>query len=127
MLICSVMSDSFVILWTVAQQASLSMVFSKQEYWRGLPFASPGDLSDLGIKAGSPALQADSLQSEPPGKPQQVTIRASKTESCKFWRPGVQNQGIGGAAFFWRLRENPHSVSLPASGSFQQSLAFLGL
>ena len=42
--------------WTVACQATLSMGFSRQEYWRGLPFPSPGDLPDLGIKPGSPAL-----------------------------------------------------------------------
>ena len=47
--------------WTVAHQASLPLVFSRQEYWRGLPFASPGDLSDLEVKAGSPVLQVDSL------------------------------------------------------------------
>jgi len=45
------------------------MGFSRQEYWSGLPFPSPGDLPDPGIKSGSPALQADSLPSEPPGKP----------------------------------------------------------
>ena len=57
-----------VTLWTVAHQAPLSMGFSKQEYWSGLPFPSPGDFSDPGIKAGSPALQADALSSEPSGK-----------------------------------------------------------
>ena len=56
--------------WTVAQQAPLSMGFSREEYWRGLPFPSPGDLPDPGIEPGSPALQADALPSEPPGKPQ---------------------------------------------------------
>ena len=45
------------------------MEFSRQEHWSGLPFPSPGYLSDPGIKARSPALQADSLLSEPPGKP----------------------------------------------------------
>ena len=55
--------------WTVAHQAPLSMDFSRQEYWNGLPFPSPGDLLDPGIKPGSPALQEDSLPSEPPGKP----------------------------------------------------------
>ena len=50
--------------------SSLSMRFSRQEYWSGLPFPSPGDLLDPGIKSGSPALQADSLLAEPPGKPQ---------------------------------------------------------
>ena len=54
---------------TVAYQAPLSMGFSKQEYWNGLPFPSPGDLPDTGIKPGSPTLQADALLSEPPGKP----------------------------------------------------------
>ena len=47
-------------------QASLSMEFSRQEYWSGLPFPSPGDLPNPGIKPGSPVLQAGSLLSEPP-------------------------------------------------------------
>ena len=55
--------------WTVAYQAPLSIEFSRQEYWSGLPFPSPGDLPDPAIKPGSPALQADALPSEPPGKP----------------------------------------------------------
>ena len=54
---------------TAARQAPLSMEFSRQEYWSGLPFPSPGDLPGPGIKPGSPVLQADSLLSEPPGKP----------------------------------------------------------
>ena len=62
------MSDSFATPWTVARQAPLSMGFSRQEYWSGLPFHSPGDLPDPGIEPTSPALQADSLPSEPPGK-----------------------------------------------------------
>ena len=59
----------FVILWTVAYQAPPSMEFSRQEYWSGLPFPSPGDLPDPGIEPRSPSLQADALLSEPPGKP----------------------------------------------------------
>ena len=55
--------------WTVAYQASQSMGFSRQEYWSGVPFPSPGDLPDPGIEPPSPALQADALPSEPPGKP----------------------------------------------------------
>ena len=47
--------------WTVTRQDSLSMEFSRQEYWSGLPFPSPGDLSNPGIEPGSPALQVDSL------------------------------------------------------------------
>ena len=57
----------FVTPWTVAYQASPSMGFSRQEYWSGLPFPSPGDLPDPGIDPGSPAFQADTLTSEPPG------------------------------------------------------------
>ena len=55
--------------WTVTYQASPSMVFSRQEYWNGLPFPSPGDLPDPGIEPGSPALPTDALLPEPPGKP----------------------------------------------------------
>ena len=54
--------------WTVTCQAPLFMGFPRQEYWSGLPFFSPGDLPDPGIKPGTPALQVDSLPSEPPGK-----------------------------------------------------------
>ena len=53
---------------TVAHQAPLSMEFSRQEYWSGLPFSSPGDSPDPGIKPRSPALQANALLSEPPGR-----------------------------------------------------------
>ena len=55
--------------WTVAYRAPQSMEFSRQEYWNGLPFPSPGDLPDPGIEPWSPALHADALPSEPPGKP----------------------------------------------------------
>ena len=58
----------FVTPSTVAHQAPPSMGFSRQEYWSGLPFPSPGDLPDPGIEPRSPALQADALTSEPPGK-----------------------------------------------------------
>ena len=59
----------FVTPWIIALQAPLSMEFSRQEYWSGLPFSSPGYLLNPGIKPWSPALQADYLPSEPPGKP----------------------------------------------------------
>ena len=55
--------------WTAARQAPLFMGFSRQEYWSGLPFPSPGDFPNPGIKPGSPALQADASSFEPPGKP----------------------------------------------------------
>ena len=54
----------FATLWTVVYQATLSMEFSRQEYWSGLPFPSPGDLLNPGIEPGSPVLQADSLSFE---------------------------------------------------------------
>ena len=59
----------FVTPWTVAHQTPPSMGFSRQEYWSGLPFPSPGDLPDPGIEPRSPALQADALTSERGGKP----------------------------------------------------------
>ena len=55
--------------WTVARQAPLTMGFSRQEYWSGLPCPPPEDLPDAGIKPRSPALQVDSLPSELAGKP----------------------------------------------------------
>ena len=58
--------------WTVAHQAPLSMEFSRQEYWSGLPFPFPGHIPNPGIEPRFPALQADSLASEPPGKPQKL-------------------------------------------------------
>ena len=54
--------------WTIAYEGPPSMGFSRQEYWSGLPFPSPGDLPDPEIEPGSPALQVVSLQVEPPGK-----------------------------------------------------------
>ena len=58
----------FVTPWTVAYQAPPSMGFSRQEYWSGLPFPSPGDLPNPGIEPRSPKLQAETLLSKPPGK-----------------------------------------------------------
>ena len=63
-----VVSDSFATPWIVAHQAPLSMGFSKQEYWTGLPFPTPGDLPNPGIKPVSPALQANFLSTEQSGK-----------------------------------------------------------
>ena len=82
---CSVVSDS-VIPQTVAIQAPLSIEFSRQEYCSGLPFPSPGDLLDSGIQPRSPALQADSLSSEPLGKP----LLCVKFSNIKFIHTDVQ-------------------------------------
>ena len=55
--------------WTVVHQTSLSLGFSRQEYWSGLPFPSPEDILEPGIEPGSPSLQVDSLPSELPESP----------------------------------------------------------
>ena len=55
--------------WTVARQAPLSMGFSRQDYWSGLPCSSLGNSPNPGVEPRSPALQADSLPSDPPGEP----------------------------------------------------------
>jgi len=64
--VCELLSHVglFATLWTVVWQAPVSMEFSRQEYWSGLPFPSSGDLPDPGIEPGSLALEADSLPSE---------------------------------------------------------------
>ena len=69
-IVCQLLSHVLfiAIAWTVAHQAPLSMGFSRQEYWSGLPFPSPGDLPHPGIEPGSPVLQANSLLSESAGK-----------------------------------------------------------
>ena len=71
---CSVMSNSLQPI-TVAYQAPQSMEFSRQEYWSGLPFPSPGDLPNPGIEPRSPTLQADALPSEQPGKPTRGKVK----------------------------------------------------
>ena len=60
--------------WTVAHQAPLSMGFSRQKYWSGLPCSSPGNLPNPGIEPRSPALKMDSLLTEPPGKPKNTGV-----------------------------------------------------
>ena len=67
--------------WTVAGQAPTSMGFSRKEYWSGLPFPSPRDLPNSETESRSPALQADSLPSEPPGKP----ILINQTHFAVWW------------------------------------------
>ena len=74
--------DNSAIPWTVAYQAPLSMEFSRQDYWSGLPFLSPGDLPNPGNELGSPASQADSLPSEPPRKPIETELEAKAL--CPF-------------------------------------------
>ena len=71
--------QSCLILWDPVHcipPDSSSMEFSRQEYWGGLPFPSPGDFLDPGVELGSPTLQADSLLFEPPGKPNSTELAA---------------------------------------------------
>ena len=65
----SIMSDFFATPWTVVHQAPLSVRFSRQEYWGGLPFSPPGDLPHPGVQPGSPSLQTDSLPVSHLGRP----------------------------------------------------------
>ena len=69
-------SRLFVAPWSIAHKAPLSIDFSRQDYWSGLPFPSLGDLSNSGIELRSPTLEVDFLSSEPPGKPHAATIEA---------------------------------------------------
>ena len=86
----------FVTPWTVAYQASPSMGFSRQEYWSGLPFPSPGDLPDTGIEPRSPTLQADALPSVTPKEP------SVKEKTCQNFFSGLRlkNQATDGKDVF---------------------------
>ena len=89
---CSAVSDS-ASLCTAARQAPLSMGFLRQEYWSGLLFPPPRDLPDPGIEPTSPALQADSLSSEPWRKPTSFSQLGSERERLRSetgsWRCDV--------------------------------------
>ena len=78
--------------WPIACRAPLSMEFSRQEYWSGQPFPSPGDLFNPGIKLRSPTLQANSLPSEPPGKPKNTGVGSL---SLLQWIFPTQEQNCG--------------------------------
>ena len=80
----SVMSD-FATPWTVAHQALLDMGFSRQVYWSRLPCPPPGDLPNPGIEPRSPALQTNSLPSEPQGKPKNPCSRGTSQLRNRTW------------------------------------------
>ena len=98
--------------WTVAYQAPLSMEFSRQEYWSGLPFPSPGYLPDPGIEPGSPTLQADALPSEPPGKPIDGVFVPSAVLSAAA--VGVSSSELRCSRGVWTRRE---PVDFPRRGA----------
>ena len=108
------MSDSSESPWSVARQAPRTMGFSNQEYWSGLPCPSPGDLPDPWLEPGSPALQADTLPSEPPGKP----LRASNSIWPQTFRDSVRSclssPQLQGLAFKKTL--NPFMITSKDSG-----------
>ena len=82
----SVVSDSLVTPWTVARQAPLSLGFPRREYWSGLPFPSPGNLPDPGIKPrslASPVLAGRFFTTVPPGKPKTLSMYV---EYFSVWR-----------------------------------------
>ena len=115
---CSVASDSFVTPWTVACHVSLSVEFSKQEYCSGLPFPFLGDLPYPGIESESPALQADSLQSEPLGGPWSYLTHPNYTSQSDFLKlphcdVGFQHLNLKGTQPFsplqWATGEKTHT------------------
>ena len=84
---CAVLSyvRLFATQWTVPHQAPLSMGISRQEYWSGLQFPPPQDLPNPGIEPRSPAMQVDSLQSQPPGKPKNTGVNSLSLVQGNFW------------------------------------------
>ena len=94
--------------WTAACQAPLSMGFSRQEYWSGLPFPSPGDLPDPGMEPRPPTLQADSLPSEPPGSSQEKYNRTKEG----VWQRGVSRDDM----MYFRQRVSGSPLSRDNTG-----------
>ena len=109
--------------WTVAYQAPPSRGFSRQECWSGLPFPSPGDLPDPEIKHGSPTSQADTLPSEPPGKPckQEAGHKYQGRGKCR--RPRFD---LWVGKIPWRRKWQPTPAFLPGKSHGQRSLAGYG-
>ena len=130
MLSCFSCVQLFATLWTVAHQAPLSMGFSRQEYWSGLPCPSPEDLPDLGTElasAASPALQEDSLPTEPPGKATTEEY-TSLPSGAGFSAPGILGGGymtrtkrLGSSR--GREGKRPLSTSEPRCGFWGTALA----
>ena len=99
-----VMSDSFVTPWTVARQASLSMEFSRQEYWSGWPCPPSGDLPDPGTEPASPVLARRFFTTETPGKSRQV--QRAVTPSLYSKAVVLQVSPDGSFSITWELVRN---------------------
>ena len=120
----------FAIPLTIAYQAPPSMEFSRQQYWSGLPFPSPGELCNPGIEPGSPTLQADPLPSEPPGKPvfsiftffYNGRIISEFKKTCKLFLFGRGLAGAGavsglGGGPWWSVASGCSLVLFVSSGA----------
>ena len=99
----------FVTPWTVASQAPLSLGFPSQEYRSRLPFPSPGDLPDPGIEPGLPALQADSISSEPPRKPS-LYLKAYKGNGDKQYTAVKTAHGKCNSKYFCLERKKMETI-----------------
>ena len=109
---------------TVTHQAPLSMGFSKQAHWSGLPFPSPRHPPNPGIKPRSPALQADSLPSQPPGKP--MTVWESRSKS-QWGRAGGSASVKQTMCWNWPHGSGTQERSCPGDGGWGASLNIPGL
>ena len=107
----------FVPPWTVTHQSPLSMGFSRQEHWSGLPFPSPGDLPHPGIKPRSPALHVDSLPSEPPEKPLLHDSSGIFMEASSWKRNWLLTQFFWAPSLPWRVRSGDETSKLPEPSS----------
>ena len=96
--------------WTVAYQAPPSMGFSRQEYWSGLPFPSPGDFPDPGIEPRFLALQADTLPSEPP-------MQETRIQSLGQENPLEKGMAMHSSILAWRTPWTEESGRLQSMGS----------
>ena len=122
---CSVMSDSFAMLWTVARQVPLSVGSSRQEFWSGLPFPPPGDLPNPGTETESPALAGGFFTKEPPEKlTASITCHLilTPTLGCGTY-PFMLQRREGGWGFRFRLLSRglglePGSPGVLALGGF---------
>ena len=91
--------------WIAAHHVPLSRGFPRQGRWSGLPFPSPGDLLNAGIKPKSPTLQADSLPVKPQGKPNEMLVKEIKCNT--FINTGISNKG-----YLMKLQKPPENNCL---------------
>ena len=93
----------FATQWTTTCQTSLSMGFSRQEYWSGLPFLCPGDLPNPGIEPRSLTLQVDSLPAEPQGKPKSTEVNSLSLLQWSFPTQGSKQGHLHCRRIFYQL------------------------